>query len=129
MQRSKDYWRLCEDILASDSQILAIDIVDSSGDFLARSIRPNVKDVLGLDKNLAKRWAAWSMLLVGLSKQFDDVLSEAEFIVIGRKEFKRLLIPLSSEDIVLSLVLPRQTDSSVIYDRIGNLMKTEYNWR
>ena len=126
MQRSEDYWKLGEDILASDSQILAVDIVDYSGDFLARAIKPNVKDVLGLDKNLAKRWAAWSLLLVGLSKQFDDVLSEAEVIVIGRKEFKRLLIPLPSEDIVLSLVLPRPTETSGIYDRIRNLMKDDY---
>ena len=128
MQRSEDYSKLSEDILNVDSRILAVDIVDYSGDFLARAIRPTVKDVLGADRNLARRWAAWSTLLVGLSKQFDDVLSETEFIVIGRKNFKRLLIPLPARDIVVSLVLVRSTETSEINDRIRSfIMPSSHN--
>ncbi|MGI0080007.1 MAG: hypothetical protein ACRECH_10320 [Nitrososphaerales archaeon] len=123
-QRSEDYSKLSKSTLNLSPEILSVDIVDYNGDFLARSVKPNIKDTLGIDTNLAKRWAMWTVLLVGLAKQFDDVLTETQFIVIGRKNFKRLLIPLPSHDIVLGLVLSRSAEASEFNDKIRMFLKS-----
>src|SRR5487761_679569 len=124
MQRSENYAKLSEDILGLESEILSVDVVDYNGDYLARSVKPSIKDIVGLDRNLAKRWAAWAVLLVGLSKQFDEVLSEAEFIVIGRKNFERILIPVPSLDIVIGLVVARSGATSELNNKVRRFLKS-----
>ena len=107
-----DYQKLNDTLIELDQGILASSILSlTDGNIIVRSIRRGYERKLALDKKSEEMWGVWAVTLVGTARQADKVLTEMEYIVIGRKDFKALLMPFDDRGIIVRLTLKREADS------------------
>lgn len=115
---------LAKEILGVDPHILEVKIIHENGEIEATASKPGENNRFDFDKNTNEQWGTWSIITIGLLGQFDKVLSETEYVTIGRKNYKAMLIPISSSSlkILIGLVLERSVETNLINDKVRALL-------
>jgi len=124
-KNSFDYVKVNETLIELDDAILASSIIDKDGSLVAHSIRKGYESELSLDKKTEEMWGTWASIVVGVVRQSDKVLSETEYIAIGSKDFKSLIIPLKKWPIIVRLTLKKKTESTYITEKVIESLKTQ----
>lgn len=106
-----------QEILNTDERILACHIIDEKGIFVSQAAAEGYTDQLNSDRELAQKWGAWLAVLIGLVRQFDSTLSEVEYLVIARKRFTGLIMPLG-QYAVAGIVLPKGANAHEIAEKV-----------
>ena len=124
-KNSFDYVKVNETLIELDDAILASSMIDKDGSLVAHSIRKGYESELSLDKKTEEMWGTWASIVVGVVRQSDKVLSETEYIAIGSKDFKGLIIPLKKWPIIVRLTLKKKTESTYITEKVIESLKTQ----
>lgn len=108
---------LAQEVLRIDQKILACHVVDEKGDMVSRAAARGYPEDLNSDGELAKKWGAWLVVLISLVRQFDSTISEVEYLVIVRKRFTGLIIPLGQQG-AAGIVLPKGENAHAIAEKV-----------
>ena len=108
---------LAQEILDLDGRILACHIIDEKGTIVSLAAAKGYADKLNSDRELGQKWGAWVIVLIGLIRQFDEALSEVEYLVIVRKGFIGLIINLGQQ-VVAGIVLPKDVNAHKIAEEV-----------
>jgi hypothetical protein len=117
--------RIVDDILSSSNEILAISVMDRSGNILVAKSRESFKkrfDVSSLEENIHS--GALAIATLSVVNQVKDVFEEPDAIITIHKGCKLMLLPMLSYDILIGLALerPDNTDDDKIANEIERLV-------
>lgn len=123
LERTLDFRRINESIVELDERILASSITDKLGTLKVASRKRDTGGKLAkvTDEELEK-WAPWVAIVSALASQHDEFLGEAEYVAIGRKELKGLVVPFSKLGLIVNIIVEKAADAPTISQRVSDLV-------
>ena len=116
---SIDYSKLNDSIVELDSTIFSSSIVTTRGEMLAHSVRRGYETKFSFDEKARRNWGAWISVMVGVARQSDKFLTEMQYVSIGRKEFKGLIIPFDKFGLIIRVTLEKNSEATRIYELVN----------
>ncbi|MDH2900130.1 MAG: hypothetical protein PXY39_04090 [archaeon] len=122
LESTADFTKINKSLIELDEKIFASSIVNKTGTLLTRSVRRGYEDRLDLDKETAEKWGAWAAIISAVGEQEGKILSELEYIAIGHKDFKGLIIPFTKLGLMVRLTIEKNTDPINITEMVRKFL-------
>ena len=110
---------VAREVLDLDSSILHVTFADDHGNVVARESKDSDSARFQFSPEVTRMWGVWEVIIVSVAKQLDPYMSRTQFIVIAREDYKCILVPLGSRNLVAGIVVRASTESRYIYDKIA----------
>jgi DNA-binding Lrp family transcriptional regulator len=117
-ENSVDFPRINKSIIELDEKIFASSIINKTGTLLVRDVRRGYESRLGLDKDMFEKWGAWVAIIAAVAEQEDKLLTELEYVAIGHKDFKGLIIPFNKLGLLVRLTVQKTTEATYITETV-----------
>jgi predicted ArsR family transcriptional regulator len=121
LEKTLDFQKINEMISALDQNICASSIADVTGKLLGRIIKHGYESRLDIDKETKEHWGAWVAIITALTSQQDKILSKAQYIAVGREEFKSLIIPFHEFGLIVNLTIEKNAEATSVTDKVSRL--------
>jgi hypothetical protein len=117
-------------ILSSNDEILSISIIDMKGNILATKSKEYFKEALGVSQNGDKYGVSLVAAVFGLIRLAKNVTEEAKAVTTIHENYKLMLLPLPSFQILVGLILQHSVNAEdyKIANKIERLM-VDMLWR
>ena len=113
--------RIADEILSTNEEILAVSIVDESGRGLARGAARNIvlaskakesfTKAFGIFQGGTKYGGTLGLAALGVANEVRDFAGQVQSIVTTYEKCKMMLLPMTTYDIVVGLVLDRSVNA------------------
>ena len=113
--------KISDEILSSNEEILAISIMDISGNVLAAKSKESFKQAFRATGEGDKYGGTLAVAALAVANEVKDVVGEAQAIITIYKNCKMMLLPIPSSQILVGFVLQRSVNAEG-YD-IANTIK------
>ena len=98
---------ILDEILSTNENLLAVLIIDESrGNVLASRSKATFRRALGVFEGGAKYGASLAVAALSVANEVREIAGEALTLITIYEKYKMMLLPLSSYEIVVGLVLP-----------------------
>jgi hypothetical protein len=97
--------RISGDILSTNDEILAISIMDMRGNILAAKSEESFKKAFGVTRDGDKYGGTLAVASLSVANEVKEVAGEARAVITVYEKCKMMLLPLSSYEILVGLVL------------------------
>jgi hypothetical protein len=97
--------RVSDDILSTNDEILAISIMDMSGNILAAKSKESFKQAFGVTRDGDKYGGSLAISSLSVANEVRDVFGEAQAIIAIYENCKMMLLPIPAYQILVGLVL------------------------
>jgi hypothetical protein len=97
--------RASDNILSLYDSILAVSIMDMRGNILAANSKQSFKDTFGVTRDGEEYGGTLAFTILSLVNQVRDVFGDAQAIITIHKNCKLMLLPMSSYEILVGLVI------------------------
>jgi hypothetical protein len=97
--------RIAHDILSANDEILAISIMDTRGNILAAISKDSFKETFRLTRNGEKYGGTLAVAALAVANEVKDIVGEAQVLITIYKNCKMMLLPISSYEILIGIVL------------------------
>jgi hypothetical protein len=114
--------KISDDILSANEEILAISIMDISGNVLAAKSKESFKQAFRVTQYGDKYGGTLAVAALAVANEVKDVVGgEAQAIITIYKNCKMMLLPIPSSQILVGFVLQRSVNAED--HSIGNYVK------
>src|SRR5215210_8481456 len=97
--------KIAADILSANEEILAISILDMSGNILAAKSKESFKQAFGVTRDGDRYGGSLAVSALAVANEVKDIFGEAQAIIAIYKNCKMMLLPIPSSQILVGLVL------------------------
>jgi hypothetical protein len=97
--------RASDNILSLYDSILAVSIMDMRGNILTANSKQSFKDTFGVTRDGEEYGGTLAFTILSLVNQVRDVFGDAQAIITIHKNCKLMLLPMSSYEILVGLVI------------------------
>jgi hypothetical protein len=111
--------RIVDDILLTSDEILAISIINKSGNILASKSNESFNQGFGVTEDDEKYSATLAVGILTLVNELKDTFGEAQAIITIHKNSKLLLLPVPLYQIIVGLALQPSANAEDYY-KIAN---------
>ena len=102
---------ISDEILSSNEEILAISIMDISGNVLAAKSKESFKQAFRATGEGDKYGGTLAVAALAVANEVKDVVGEAQAIITIYKNCKMMLLPIPSSQILVGFVLQRSVNA------------------
>ena len=102
---------ISEELLSSNEEILAISIMDISGNVLAAKSKESFKQAFRATGEGDKYGGTLAVAALAVANEVKDVVGEAQAIITIYKNCKMMLLPIPSSQILVGFVLQRSVNA------------------
>ena len=103
--------KISDEILSSNEEILAISIMDISGNVLAAKSKESFKQAFRATGEGDKYGGTLAVAALAVANEVKDVVGEAQAIITIYKNCKMMLLPIPSSQILVGFVLQRSVNA------------------
>lgn len=103
--------KVSDDILSANEEILAISIMDISGNVLADKSKESFKQAFRATGEGDKYRGTLAVAALAVANEVKDVVGEAQAIITIYKNCKMMLLPIPSFQILVAFVLQRSVNA------------------
>jgi hypothetical protein len=103
--------KISDEILSSNEEILAISIMDISGNVLAAKSKDSFKQAFRATGEGDKYGGTLAVAALAVANEVKDVVGEAQAIITIYKNCKMMLLPIPSSQILVGFVLQRSVNA------------------
>jgi hypothetical protein len=103
--------RVSDDILSTNDEILAISIMDMSGNILAAKSKESFRKAFGVTQEGDKYGGTLAISSLSVANEVRDVFGEAQAIIAIYENCKMMLLPIPAYQILVGLVLQRSVNA------------------
>jgi hypothetical protein len=100
-----------DNIVSSNDEILSISIIDMKGNILATKSKEYFKEALGVTRNGDKYGITLVAAVFGMIHLARNVLEEAKAVTTIHENYKLMLLPLPSFQILVGLILQHSVNA------------------
>jgi hypothetical protein len=97
--------RASDNILSLYDSILAVSIMDMTGNIFAANSKQSFKDTFGVTRDGEEYGGTLAFTILSLVNQVRDVFGDAQAIITIHKNCKLMLLPMPSYEILVGLVI------------------------
>ncbi len=97
--------RISDDILSTNDDILAISIMDMRGNILATKSKEYYRQVFGITLEGDNYGGTLAVAALAVANEVKDIVGEAQALITIYKNCKMMLLPISSYEILIGIVL------------------------
>jgi len=115
---------LAEKLLLIDDDIRVASITTVHGQILARTSKRG--HVTNFSKSQLDKYGGWNAILISVAKQFDNEIATLDFLVLGRPDFKGVLIPFDSQGFILGFTLEKGADVVLIVQKAREYVRSYF---
>lgn len=103
--------RISDEILSTNDEILSISIMDVRGNILAARSKEYFRQVFGVTRDGDKYGGTLAVAALVVANEVKDIVGEAQALITTYKDCKMMLLPISSYEILIGLVLQRSVNA------------------
>ncbi len=103
--------KISDDILSSNEEMLAVSIMDISGNVLAAKSKESFKQAFRATGEGDKYGGTLAVAALAVANEVKDVVGEAQAIITIYKNCKMMLLPIPSSQILVGFVLQRSVNA------------------
>jgi adenine C2-methylase RlmN of 23S rRNA A2503 and tRNA A37 len=113
--------RISDYILSTNNKILAISIMDSRGNIIAANSKESFKEAFRVTRDGDKYGGSLAVAALAVANEVRDVAGEAEALITIYKKCNMMLLPLTSFQLLIGLVLERSANVEDYYIIANNV--------
>jgi hypothetical protein len=116
--------RISDDILSTNDEILGISIMDMRGNILAAKSKESFKQAFGVSRERDEYSGSLAVAALAVANEVKNIAGEAQALITIYKNFKMMLLPIPSYQILVVFVLQRSVNAEDynIADKIERLL-------
>jgi hypothetical protein len=116
--------KLVDAVLSKFNLVMGVSLVNSKAELLGGKIRPGYEKKFARQQSLdTDMWGSWYSLLLSIAGKMDDYGEKVEFLTIWREGYKTILVPIFSENAIISLAVDSSVDSHAIVTKVKSFLK------
>jgi hypothetical protein len=113
---------ICQDLTAIDRNILGLSIGDMNGQLLSSSSNEPIKRKFGINLS-EKHYGMWAKIIIQLVQEAGQDFGHVKAIVNFHMNGIFELVPVTSRQLIIGLVLSRSTNADFITSKIFDLLE------
>jgi len=103
--------KIAADILSANEEILAISILDMSGNILAAKSKESFKQAFGVTRDGDRYGGSLAVSALAVANEVKDIFGEAQAIIAIYEDFKMMLLPIPAYETLIGFVLQRSVNA------------------
>jgi hypothetical protein len=116
--------KVVDAVLSKFNLVMGVSLVNSDADLLGGKIRPGYEKKFARQQSLGTNmWGSWYSLLLSIAGKMDNYGEKVQFLTIWREGYKTILIPIFSENAIISLAIDSSVDSLAIVTKVKQFLK------
>lgn len=120
--------KMAKDILSIDDSIDAVSIMDRQGNTLSSASKESLYRIkYQITKDIKNMAGTWAIVILGMTQRMDQIFGRTEAIVSLHKKSKLMLVPISSLQLLIGLVVYRSSNEEYIIAKIRTLLEAQDN--
>jgi hypothetical protein len=117
---------MARDILSLDDAIDAASIMDMKGNTLSSASKESLHSTkYEITRDIKNMAGSWAIVVLGMTQIMDQAFGSTEAIVSLHKKSKLILVPVSSHQLLIGLVVYRSSNDEYIIDKIRTLLEAQ----
>jgi hypothetical protein len=118
--------KMTKDILSIDDAIEAVSIMNMKGNTLASASKESLYSTkYQITKEIKNMAGDWAIVILGMTQRMDQSFGSTEAIVSLHKKSKLILVPISSHQVLIGLVVYRSSNEEYIIAKIRTLLEAK----
>jgi hypothetical protein len=103
--------KIAADILSANEEILAISILDMSGNILAAKSKESFKQAFGVTRDGDRYGGSLAVSALAVANEVKDIFGEAQAIIAIYEDCKMMLLPIPAYETLIGFVLQRSVNA------------------
>jgi hypothetical protein len=103
--------KIAADILSANEEILAISILDMSGNILAAKSKESFKQAFGVTRDGDRYGGSLAVSALAVANEVKDIFGEAQAIIAIYEDCKMMLLPIPAYETLIGFVLRRSVNA------------------
>jgi hypothetical protein len=118
--------KMAKDILYIDDAIDAVSIMNMKGNTLTSASKESLYSTrYQITKDIKNMAGDWAIVVLGMTQRMDQSFGSTEAIVSLHKKSKLILVPISSHQLLIGLIVYRSCNEDYIIDKIRTLPEAQ----
>ncbi|HKR57441.1 MAG TPA: hypothetical protein VJR67_01070 [Candidatus Nitrosopolaris sp.] len=123
-----NFAKMAKDVLSIDDSIDAVSIMDRRGNTLSSVSKGSLYSVkYRITEDVKNMAGAWAIVILGMTQRMDQIFGRSEAVVSLHKRSKLMLVPVSSHQLLIGLVVYRSSNEEYIIAKIRTLLGAQDN--